>query len=121
MPLGALVASKELLEGGFLTSTLAGNSVVAAAALASLKLLKEKNLLQNVNVLGSELIAMLLEVKERHEIVGDVRGKGLFVGIEIVKDKTSKIPARLETAKIVYRAWQLGLITVFVGPDQNVD
>ena len=59
-------------------------------------------------------------MKERHEIIGDVRGKGLFVGIEYVKDGKTKEPARLETAKIVYRAWQLGLITVFVGPDQNV-
>jgi 4-aminobutyrate aminotransferase len=82
--------------------------------------LKEESLLQNVAKLGDELKSRLEEMKRRHKIIGDVRGKGLFVGIEFVKDEKTKEPARLETAKIVYRAWQLGLITVFVGPDQNV-
>jgi 4-aminobutyrate aminotransferase len=120
MPLGALIAAKELLEGAFLTSTLAGNSIVAAAGLATIRLLKEESLLRNISKLGDELKTRLEEMKERHKIIGDVRGKGLFVGIEFVKDRKTKDPARLETAKIVYRAWQLGLITVFVGPDQNV-
>ena len=62
----------------------------------------------------------LLEMKERHPIIGDVRGSGLFIGVEFVKDRKTKAPAKLETAKIVYRAWQLGLITVYVGADQNV-
>jgi len=120
MPVGALVAGRELLEGAFLTSTLAGNSVVAAAGLATIKLLKQDSLLRNVSRLGDELKRRLEEMKERHQIIGDVRGTGLFVGVEFVKDRKTKEPARLETAKIVYRAWQLGLITVFVGPDQNV-
>jgi len=120
MPVGALVAGRELLEGAFLTSTLAGNSVVAAAGLATIKLLKQESLLRDVSRLGDELKRRLEEMKERHQIIGDVRGTGLFVGVEFVKDRKTKEPARLETAKIVYRAWQLGLITVFVGPDQNV-
>ncbi len=70
--------------------------------------------------LGAELKARLEEMKERHPIIGDVRGRGLFVGVEFVKDRKTKLPAKLETMKIVYRAWQLGLITVFVGADQNV-
>jgi 4-aminobutyrate aminotransferase len=120
MPVGALVARKGLLDGPFLTSTLAGNSISAAAGLATIQLLKRESLLQNVERMGEELKARLEEMKERHQIIGDVRGKGLFVGVEFVKDRKTKLPAKLETAKIVYRAWQLGLITVFVGPDSNV-
>jgi len=120
MPLGALTAEKSLLDGPFLTSTLAGNSVSAAAGLASVRLLKEQSLLDNVSDLGAELKSRLEEMKEQHEIIGDVRGSGLFVGVEFVKDRKTKVPAKLETMKIVYRAWQLGLITVFVGADQNV-
>ena len=120
MPLGALISEKDLLDGPFLTSTLAGNSISAAAGLASIRLLKEQSLLDNVNDLGAELKARLEEMKERHQIIGDVRGSGLFVGVEFVKDRKTKLPAKPETMKIVYRAWQLGLITVFVGADQNV-
>jgi 4-aminobutyrate aminotransferase len=49
-----------------------------------------------------------------------VRGKGLFVGLELVSNRKTKKPAGLETSKVVYRAWQLGLLTVFVGTESNV-
>jgi 4-aminobutyrate aminotransferase len=120
MPVGALVAGEDLLNGPFLSSTLSGNSISAAAGLATLRLLKKESLLQNVRQRSEELRKGLEELKERHPIVGDIRGSGLFFGIELVKDLKTKVPAKLETAKIVYRAWQLGLITVFVGADQNV-
>ncbi len=120
MPVGALVAEEDLLDGPFLTSTLAGNSISAAAGLATIRLLKKENLLQHVAEVGEQLKARLEEMKERHQLIGDVRGRGLFVGVEFVKDRRTKLPAKQETAKIVYRAWQLGLITVFVGADQNV-
>jgi len=120
MPVGAMVAKEELLNGPFLSSTLSGNSISAAAGLATIQLLKQESLLQNVREAGRVLIARLEEMKERHALIGDVRGRGLFAGVEFVKDRKTKVPAKLETAKIVYRAWQLGLITVYVGADQNV-
>lgn len=120
IPMGALVAKKELLDGPYLTSTLSGNSISAAAGLAAIRLLKEDKILENARDRGKELKSRLEEMKERHQIIGDVRGKGLFIGVEFVKDQKTKVPARLETAKIVYRAWQLGLISVFVGANQNV-
>ncbi len=120
MPVGAMVAKEELLNGPFLSSTLSGNSISAAAGLATIQLLKQERLLQNVNAVGQALVKRLEEMKERHQLIGDVRGSGLFVGVEFVKDRKTKQPAKLETAKIVYRAWQLGLITVYVGADQNV-
>ncbi len=120
MPVGAMVAREDLLNGPFLSSTLSGNSISAAAGLATIQLLKQESLLANAKETGSLLMKRLEEMKERHEIIGDVRGRGLFVGVEFVKDRKSKTPAKMETAKIVYKAWQLGLITVYVGADQNV-
>ena len=120
MPAGALVARDGLLDGGYLMSTLVGNSIVAAAAIASIKLLREPSLLHNVSLLGDRFKARLEEMKGRHEIIGDVRGEGLLVGIEFVKDRKTKEPAKLETAKIVFGAWERGLVTAYVGADQNV-
>lgn len=120
MPVGALIARGNLLDGPFLASTLSGNSISAAAGLATIRMLKKQTLLENVNKTGQVLKSGLEDLKEHHEIIGDVRAKGLFAGIEFVKDRKTKTPAKLETAKIVYRAWQLGLITAYVGADQNV-
>ena len=120
MPAGALVARENLLDSAYLGSTLAGNTIVAAAGLATIRLLRQEKLLQSVSKLGDQLMTRLKEMKERHALIGDVRGKGLFLGIEFVRDRKTKEPATLETAKIVYQAWRLGLITVFVGADRNV-
>jgi 4-aminobutyrate aminotransferase len=120
MPVGVMIAKENLLNGPFLSSTLSGNSISAAAGLATIQLLKRESLLQNVREAGRMLLVRLEEMKEKHELIGDVRGRGLFAGVEFVKDRKTKAPAKLETAKIVYRAWQLGLITVYVGADQNI-
>jgi 4-aminobutyrate aminotransferase len=120
IPVGALVARKNLLEGGFALSTLSGNSIGATSGLATLSVIREENLIQNSKKMGDYLLKLLIEIKERHSLIGDVRGKGLLVGVEFVKNQKTKEPARLETAKIVYRAWELGLLTVFVGADSNV-
>ena len=62
----------------------------------------------------------LQELKFRSKIIGDVRGKGMIFGIEFVKDKKTKEPASTETAKVCYRAWEKGLITVYLGLYSNV-
>jgi 4-aminobutyrate aminotransferase len=120
IPVGALVARKELLDEGFALSTLSGNAICAVAGIATLETIKKQGLIENSRKMGDLLIRLLNEMKERHDIIGDVRGKGLIVGIEFVKNRRTKKPAKLECAKIVYRAWQLGLLTVFVGIDSNV-
>ena len=120
IPVGALVGRKELMEGGFALSTLSGNSIGAAAGLATLREIRSKKLAQNSKRMGEYLLKLLKEMREVHSLIGDVRGKGLIIGIEFVKDRKTKQPAKLETAKIVYRAWELGLLTVFVGADSNV-
>jgi 4-aminobutyrate aminotransferase len=120
IPVGALVARKKLLENGFALSTLSGNSIGAAAGLGTLKVIRKEKLVQRSKRIGEYLLKLLKEMKNRHPTIGDVRGRGLIIGIEFVKDRKTKEPARVETAKIVYRAWELGLLTVFVGADSNV-
>ncbi len=120
IPVGALVAREELFPQGFAYSTLVGNAVGTAAGIATLKIIERDRLAERSAKLGRRLKRRLEEMKERHPIIGDVRGEGLLIGIELVKDKKSKKPARIETAKVVYRAWELGLLTVFVGADGNV-
>jgi 4-aminobutyrate aminotransferase len=120
MPVGALVARKGLLDTGFALSTLVGNAIGAAAGLATLQVIEREHLTENAAKMGHYMKKRLEELKEKRPLIGDVRGKGLIIGVEFVKDRRTKEPAKRETAKIVYRAWQLGLLTVYVGADGNV-
>lgn len=120
VPVGALIAREDLFPPGFVYSTLSGNAVGSAAGLATLNVIEREKLPEKAARLGKSFRKRFEEMKEKHPLIGDVRGEGLIVGIEFVKDRKRKTPARLETTKIVYRAWQLGLLTVFVGDDGNV-
>jgi 4-aminobutyrate aminotransferase len=120
MPIGALVAKRELLDNGFLLSTLAGNAISAAAGLATLDLVERMKLPENAARIGMYMKKRLDELKEKYELIGDVRGEGLLMGLELVKDRKTKEPAKLEAAKVVYRAWQLGLLLAFLGVNSNV-
>jgi 4-aminobutyrate aminotransferase len=62
----------------------------------------------------------LQSLQQKHALIGDVRGRGLAVGIELAKDRASKEPARRETAMTVYRAYELGLVLYYVGVGSNV-
>ncbi|MEM7194738.1 MAG: aminotransferase class III-fold pyridoxal phosphate-dependent enzyme [Pseudomonadota bacterium] len=73
-------------------STFGGCAGGPAAALENMRIIEEENLLENVTNMGDYLMSHLLELKEKHPIVGDVRGKGLFAGLELVKDRASKEP-----------------------------
>jgi 4-aminobutyrate aminotransferase len=114
------VAREELFPQGFAYSTLVGNAIGTAAGIATIRIIERDRLAERAAKLGRRLKRRLEEMKERHPTLGDVRGEGLLLGLEFVKDRKSKKPARTETAKIVYRAWELGLLTVFVGTEGNV-
>src|SRR5262249_40364452 len=89
---GVTVARWEIADSfpGLTISTFGGNPVSTAAALATIQEIETKNLLQNSAENGAYLQSRLLELKEKHPIVGDVRGMGLMQGIELVKDKETK-------------------------------
>ena len=73
-------------------STFGGSTAGPAAALEVLKIIKREKLLENVNEIGEHLKNKLLELQEKHEMIGEVRGKGLFCGVELVKDRVTKEP-----------------------------
>ncbi|MDB4026356.1 aminotransferase class III-fold pyridoxal phosphate-dependent enzyme [Candidatus Thioglobus sp.] len=73
-------------------STFGGSTAGPAAALEVLKIIKREKLLENVNEVGEHLKNKLLELQDKHEMIGEVRGKGLFCGVELVKDRTTKEP-----------------------------
>ncbi len=122
LPLSAIVMPAEVadcLEGSHLF-TLAPQLVAAAAALKTIEVIIKEDLVGNAARVGEYLLGKLERLKEGHEIVGDVRGKGLIAGVEIVKNKAMKEPGTEEAAKIVYRAWELGLIVGYTGLYSNV-
>ncbi len=97
-----------------------GHPVSCAAGLATLAVIHEEKLIENAERQGIYILKRLEEMKEEHNIIGDVRGKGLIIGIELVKNRKTKEPAAAEAAKICFRAWELGLTTIVMGIHANV-
>ena len=91
-------------------NTFGGNPVVSAIGKAVLEVIEREHLQANCLELGQHLRAGLEQLKSRHKIIGDVRGKGLMLGIEFVKDRTTKQPGREECAQAVENARELGLL-----------
>jgi len=118
LPLSATVAKAEVMESwkpGQHASTFGANPVAVEASLATLDILKSEHVLQNVRRLGEKAKKRLLEMKEKYEIVGDVRGMGLFIGVEIVKDKRSKARGEDEAKQIMDYCFRHGLLVIIAG------
>jgi len=116
MPLGALVARDDVMQwnNGGHGSTFGGNPVSVAAALATLRLL-EGGLVENAGRVGSRLIEQLIARLGRHRTVGDVRGLGLMIGVEIVRDRGSRTPAPDLREAILEEAYRRGLLLLGCG------
>jgi 4-aminobutyrate aminotransferase len=116
MPLGALVARDDVMQwnNGGHGSTFGGNPVSVAAALATLRLL-EGGLVENAGRVGSRLIEQLIARLGRHRTVGDVRGLGLMIGVEIVRDRGSRTPAPELREAILEEAYRRGLLLLGCG------
>jgi len=116
MPLGALTARAEIMdwEAGSHASTFGGNPVSCMAALATIELLEE-GLMENAAVQGNHLMDGLVKLQQSHECMGDVRGKGLMVAVEFVKDRETKEPARTWRNDIIKHAFQKGLLLLGCG------
>lgn len=122
LPLSAVILPAEIADAPEVSHlfTLAPHPASAMAALKTIEVILEEKLVENAAIVGEYLLKELMKLKDVHEMVGDVRGKGLIAGIEIVKSKKTKEPGTRETAKIVYRAWELGLLTAYTGIHSNV-
>lgn len=116
MPLGALIAREDVMtwaEGSH-ASTFGGNPVSCAAALETIRLL-EQGLIQNTEEMGAILLEYLTCMKEEHPWIGDVRGKGLMVGVEIVKDRERKEKTPQERNQIIQESFRKGLLLLGCG------
>jgi 4-aminobutyrate aminotransferase len=116
MPLGACAASSEIMvwPPGSHASTFGGNPVSCAASLATIGLLTD-GLIDNAARVGKYMIGRLKEMQDNYEIIGDVRGKGLMMAVELVKDRKTKEPAKKEPGEIMVNAWKNGILLLPCG------
>src|SRR6266513_1945225 len=112
-PLGAVVTTPKIaaaLAQRIHFNTFGGNPVGSAQGMAVLDVIDREKLQENSLTIGNHLIAGLNSLKEKHNLIGDVRGKGLLLGIELVKDRATKEPAKAECAEVVERSKDMGLL-----------
>jgi 4-aminobutyrate aminotransferase len=116
MPLGVSCARAEVMDWppGAHASTFGGNPVSCAAAIATIKLLRE-TLVRNAADVGEYLLAGARELMRKHEVIGDVRGKGLMIGLELVKDRQTKERAVAERDAVVQACFYKGLLVLGAG------
>jgi 4-aminobutyrate aminotransferase-like enzyme len=123
-PIAAMVARPGILrtfgERTRYFNTFGGNPVSCAVGQAVLEVIEGEGLVANARDVGAYLRAGLLELAKRHEAIGDVRGAGLFVGVELVLDRATKAPASDLTAKLVNGLRQRRILISAAGPHANV-
>lgn len=122
LPLSATVASKELMakwEVGSHSTTFGGNPVACAAACATIDVLQEEGMIENARAMGDYALEKLQKMKENHPAVGDVRGIGLMIGIEIVDPKTGQ-PSGDGLMKVLEKALEKGVILYLSGNQGEV-
>ncbi len=122
LPISAAVGPEAIMNhaSAFSFQTLHGNPVCAAAGLAVLDTIKRENLVANAARVGDTMLTALRDLQAKHELIGNVRGHGLALGVELVSDRAARTPAIEQTALVVYRAFQLGLVIYYVGINSNV-
>ncbi len=123
-PIGAVITTPEIAaafdNGMEYFSTFGGNNVSCAIGLAVLDVLRDEQLQEHAREVGQRLLAGLRSIMGRHELIGDVRGSGLFLGVELVRDRTTLRPAAAEASYVVNRMRQRGILLGTDGPLHNV-
>ncbi|KAK9280433.1 hypothetical protein L1049_014123 [Liquidambar formosana] len=123
VPIGAIVTTPEIAKvlsyHGYL-NTFGGNPVCTAGGLAVLRVIEKEKLQQNAFVVGSYLKEQLTSLMEKHQIIGDVRGRGLMLGVELVTDRQLKTPAKVETLHIMDQMKEMGVLVGKGGFHGNV-
>ena len=123
LPLSAVIAKKELtdsLPGGCIGGTYVGNPLACRAALEVIKIIEEENLLERAVKIGNQLKKRFLEMKDKYPIIGEIRGMGAMMAIELVKDQKTKEPAPQITAQIVQECLNNGVFVPTAGINKNL-
>jgi 4-aminobutyrate aminotransferase-like enzyme len=121
----AAVVTKSGIVNGFaartgLFSTFGGNPVACAAGLAVLDVIEDEGLVANADRVGSHLRERLTDLMASSELIGDVRGTGLMVGVELVRDRSTREPATAEARAVVNEVRDRGVLIGSTGPADNV-
>jgi len=117
LPLGVIVGREEVmtLPKGSHASTFGGNPVACVAAKAVIEVIEEEKLLENATKLGEYIKKRFNELKDELEIIGDVRGKGLMIGVELVRNKDTKEPAVKELSYVINECFKRGILVISAG------
>lgn len=118
MPLSAVITRAEIMDWvpGSHASTFGGNPVCIAASLATLDVIEREGLMRNATTVGNQIMQRIANWPKKFDIVGDVRGRGLMIGVEIVKDKRTKEYAGPARDRIVELAFERGILFLGCGP-----
>ena len=123
-PLGAVITTRAIAEAyrtqGYFFSSAGGSPVSCVIGMTVLDVIESERLQENALTVGDHLKARILELATRHPLIGTVHGSGLYMGVELVRDRTTLEPAAAETAAICERMLQLGVIVQPTGDRLNV-
>ena len=123
-PLAAVLTTREIADafanGMEYFNTFGGNPVSCAVGMAVLDVIVEERLQENARRVGAHLLARFQELEQRHDLIGDVRGIGLFLGIELVRDRKTLEPAPREATAVVEAVKDRGILLSTEGPFHNV-
>ena len=123
-PLSMVITNKKIADrfnnGMEYFNSFGGNPVSCAIGHEVLNVIKEERLQQNAHKVGTFLKKMLTELKHQHSIIGDVRGEGLFLGVELIKDKRTLDPEKDKTHYLINQMKKKGILLSADGPDHNV-
>ena len=116
LPLSAIVGREEIMQSWQAPAhafTTAGNPVCCSAAVATLKVIEDEDLIEHSREMGEYVKERLNHMKDKYTLIGDVRGLGLSIGVDLVKDRVTKERNKEAASKICYRCWEKGLILTF--------
>jgi 4-aminobutyrate aminotransferase-like enzyme/Ser/Thr protein kinase RdoA (MazF antagonist) len=123
-PLGAVITSREVAEayrrGGYFFSSTGGSPVSCVVGLTVLDAMRDERVQENARTVGEHLRRRLLELADRHPLIGTVHGSGLYLGVELIRDRTTLEPATEETARICERMLRLGVVVQPTGEESNL-
>ena len=123
LPIGGVTGRAELMDHvhvGGLGGTFGGNPLACAAALAVLDQIESEGLIDRANRIGEIAMRRLHEMAERHDSIGDVRGRGAMVAMELVEDRSTKAPAKGIAGRIIEECYREGVIVLKAGTYDNV-